>query len=80
MPGLVVWSSMLPETVEFAQRVCRPVKGVPNATDAIIEDIFDQCDDEIHVGPELRQRFVFKLLDILCEKDGAREPGHCCRA
>ncbi|XP_043198105.1 uncharacterized protein LOC122389121 [Amphibalanus amphitrite] len=79
VPGLLVWSSMLPETFDFAQRVCRPVKQIANSTDIVVEEIFDECDDEIHVGPEMRQRFVSKLLDILCETDGDRELGHCCR-
>ena len=70
VPGMLVWSSMLPETVDYAQRVCRPVKHIANSTDSTVEEIFEQCDDEIHVGPELRQRFVSKLLDILCEVDG----------
>ncbi|KAF0306249.1 hypothetical protein FJT64_022174 [Amphibalanus amphitrite] len=61
------------------QRVCRPVKQIANSTDIVVEEIFDECDDEIHVGPEMRQRFVSKLLDILCETDGDRELGHCCR-
>ena len=74
-----MWSSMLPETFDFAQRVCRPVKRLLESEDFVVEEIFDQCDDEIHVGPALRQRFVSKLLDVLCEVDGDREPGHCCR-
>ncbi|XP_043222016.1 uncharacterized protein LOC122381660 [Amphibalanus amphitrite] len=79
VPRLAVWSSMLPETMDVAQRVCRPVRQLNVSTDAVIEDTFDQCEDEIHAGPALRQRFISKLLDILCEVDGDREPGHCCR-
>ena len=70
---------MLPETVDFAQRVCRPVKKLLDSNDSVIDKIIRQCEDEVHVGPELRQRLVSKLLDILCEVDGDREPGHCCR-
>ena len=70
---------MLPETFDFAQRVCRPVKSQTDSTDAVIEEIFEQCDDQIHAGPAIRHRFTSKLLNILCEVDGDREPGHCCR-
>ena len=75
----VSWSSMLPETVDVAQRLCRPVRQLNVSTDAVIEDVFDQCEDEIHAGPALRQRFVSKLVDIVCEVDGDRDPGHCRR-
>ncbi|XP_037078344.1 uncharacterized protein LOC119099316 [Pollicipes pollicipes] len=76
---LVVWSSMLAETFDFAQRVCGSVKSLIESEDPAVEDIFDQCDDEIHVGTTMRQRFVSMLLDALCESDGIREKGHCCR-
>ena len=44
-----------------------------------VTPIFDQCDNEIHVSSVLRQLFVSKLQDILCEVDGDRESGHCLR-
>jgi len=70
---------MLSETVDFAHRVCGPLKHVSYSEDERVEDIFDQCDDEIHVGTWMRQRFVSMMLDTLCEVDGPRERGHCCR-
>jgi len=79
VPQLAVWSSMLSETVDFAHRVCGPLKHVSYSEDERVEDIFDQCDDEIHVGTWMRQRFVSMMLDTLCEVDGPRERGHCCR-
>ena len=77
--GMVVWSSMLPEAFDFARRVCGPVKNLTASDDPAIEDIFDECDDEIHVGTSMRQRFVSKILDVLCERDGDRDAAHCCR-
>ncbi|XP_037078846.1 uncharacterized protein LOC119099859 isoform X2 [Pollicipes pollicipes] len=73
--NVTVWSSMVPESIDFFRSVCWLGRQQPNFN---TYPLFAECQDMHHVGATLLDRHVTQLFNFLCRGSDALSPGNCC--
>ena len=77
VPGVIVWTSTLPDGLRFYHTVCLELRKHGAMETNYVRH---ECLDNNHVGDTVRGNAVQQLLSFLCGEERRPQTEHCCRA